>query len=81
MIRFLEFQPPGARRHTWTAGTAQTSLHGLLDVAIHTVRTVLKKNPNVKVILIQSQISDSGKSKARWDEGTGVVAIWSDFAV
>jgi len=38
MILFLDRQPPGARRHTRTAGTTSTSLHDHLDVAIHTRR-------------------------------------------
>jgi hypothetical protein len=35
MIGYLDRQPPGARRHTRTAGTTCTSLHGHLGVAIH----------------------------------------------
>jgi len=50
MIRYLELQPPGARRHTCTAGTTETSLHGLLDVVIHTEATVREKIADVKLI-------------------------------
>src|SRR6267154_3791951 len=51
MIRYLELQPPGARRHKCTAGTTETSLHGLLDVVIHTEVTLRKKILNVKLIV------------------------------
>jgi hypothetical protein len=35
MVRYLELQPPGARRHTCTAGTTNASLLGLLDIPVH----------------------------------------------
>jgi hypothetical protein len=54
MIRYLELQPPGARRHTCTARTTETSLHGLLDVVIHTQRTVPEEIPDVKFISAQN---------------------------
>src|SRR5258706_7095106 len=56
MIRYLEFQPPGARRHTCTAGTTETSLHGLLDVVIHTEATLREKILNVKLIIFRHNI-------------------------
>ena len=40
MIRYLELQPPGARRHTHTAGTTEASLLGLLDVETHAIRVL-----------------------------------------
>src|SRR5882762_11148426 len=57
MIRFLELEPPGARRHTWTAGTTHTSLHGLLAVAIHDLKTLLEPAPVVNLILVSCQTS------------------------
>src|SRR5258706_15936956 len=56
MIRYLELQPPGARRHTCTACTTETSLHGLLDIVIHTEVTLRKKIPNVKLIIFRHNI-------------------------
>jgi hypothetical protein len=47
-IRFLELQPPGARRHTCTAVTTETSLRGLLGNEIHIQLTVGDENPDVK---------------------------------
>jgi hypothetical protein len=44
LIRNLDRQPPGARRHTRTAGTTITSLRGHLDVAIHKRREPSRKN-------------------------------------
>jgi hypothetical protein len=50
MIRYLELQPPGARRHTRTAGTTEASLLGLLDIAVHDFKTLLEETPNVKSV-------------------------------
>src|ERR1019366_5307966 len=47
MIRYLELQPPGARRHTHTAGTTEAGLLGLLDIAVHDPKTLLEETPNV----------------------------------
>jgi hypothetical protein len=44
VIRNLDRQPPGARRHTRTAGTTITSLRGHLDVALHKMRNRSREN-------------------------------------
>src|ERR1019366_840668 len=69
MIRYLELQPPGARRHTHTAETTETIPHGLLDFKIHNPNFLQEESPNVNAFA--QNLLDAKKCPRRWRQIRG----------